>query len=482
MRKIPLLLAAATLIPVATLSWLALHIFQQDRDLERQRRREGLEVSAGRLAIEIERRLRDIEERLAQGDGIRLESLKSEEAQSSVFSEAEAAEFQRQDLSESAVAYRRFAQSTNNPQIRAAALVRLARVERKAGEHHDALRAYSDLEKLGATPVGGQPAALLAKQGRCRILENTGESGQLHKEAVELAHALDSAQWPIDRITFDVYREMTQRWGVPPAVPDALARVESATELRGAWRSNGLPPRGRRILYTGAGPVLAMWNGATFSLAAQDDLRTLLRSLSSTQDLAISLYDTDGQLLFGSPHLEGVSLTPGETRLPFILRVASSSGGGSGSKVLISGLLLALALMIAAGYGLYRATTRELLLARRQSDFVAAVSHEFRTPLTSMRHLTELLASRGVTSEERKTQYYGLLARETERLHRMVESLLSFGRIEVGAYAWRLEPADAAQLVRQVVEEFRVEPQACDRPVSCEIEPGLPLSGPTARR
>ena len=79
-------------------------------------------------------------------------------------------------------------------------------------------------------------------------------------------------------------------------------------------------------------------------------------------------------------------------------------------------------LILAAAYGLYRATARELLLARQQSDFVSAVSHEFRTPLTSMRHLTDLLASR----ERRRarsdaTHYYELLAHETERLHRMVE-------------------------------------------------------------
>jgi hypothetical protein len=40
-----------------------------------------------------------------------------------------------------------------------------------------------------------------------------------------------------------------------------------------------------------------------------------------------------------------------------------------------------------------------------------------------MRHLTELLATNSVPGEERKAQYYALLARETERLHRMVDSL-----------------------------------------------------------
>jgi signal transduction histidine kinase len=115
-----------------------------------------------------------------------------------------------------------------------------------------------------------------------------------------------------------------------------------------------------------------------------------------------------------------------------------------------------------------------MALVRQQSDFVSAVSHEFRTPLTSMRHLTELLATNSVPGEERKAQYYALLARETERLHRMVDSLLSFGRMQAGAHAWRLEPADARQLLRGVVEEFRREPHSRGREVVCETENDLP--------
>jgi signal transduction histidine kinase len=131
--------------------------------------------------------------------------------------------------------------------------------------------------------------------------------------------------------------------------------------------------------------------------------------------------------------------------------------------------------MLAAAVVIYRVTTRELMLARQQSDFVSAVSHEFRTPLTSMRHLTDLLVSRSVASEERKTQYYELLAHETERLHRMVEGLLSFGRIEAGSYAWRLEPADAGELMRIIVQDFRREASAAGRQIACEIPEELPM-------
>jgi signal transduction histidine kinase len=130
--------------------------------------------------------------------------------------------------------------------------------------------------------------------------------------------------------------------------------------------------------------------------------------------------------------------------------------------------------MVAAALGLYRVTTREMMLARQQSDFVSAVSHEFRTPLTSMRHLTDLLVRDGIPSEVRKEQYYGLLANETERLHRMVEGLLSFGRIEAGAYAWRLEPADVGEMVYGIVDEFRKDPAADGREIVMEVVSSLP--------
>jgi len=287
-----------------------------------------------------------------------------------------------------------------------------------------------------------------------------------------LSRALETGGWHIDRATFDLYREMLQRWGGPASSP---ARREATIRLSGDWKSGNLPSRGRRVLREEAGAVLAVWAGGRAWLATSGELEAALGPLWTAQPLAVSLYDTDGQPLFGEARSGGVSLTPGQTRLPFILNVASRAvEAGDRRTLLISGLALTFVLMLAAAYGLYRATTRELVLARQQSDFVSAVSHEFRTPLTSMRHLTELLVSRGVTSEERKAQYYELLAHETERLHRMVESLLSFGRIEVGAYAWRLEPADVAQLAREIVEEFRQQAPAASREIRCDIEEGLP--------
>ena len=114
-------------------------------------------------------------------------------------------------------------------------------------------------------------------------------------------------------------------------------------------------------------------------------------------------------------------------------------------------------LVISGTYFIARAVSRELAVARLQSDFVSAVSHEFRTPLTSLRQLTEILNDGRITAEDRRRTYYEALSRQTERLHQLVESLLDFGRMEAGTSPYRLEPLDACALVRSVVEQFERE-------------------------
>ena len=114
-----------------------------------------------------------------------------------------------------------------------------------------------------------------------------------------------------------------------------------------------------------------------------------------------------------------------------------------------------LLVVFGSGYLTMRAIARELAVARLQSDFVSAVSHEFRTPLTSLRHLAELLDEGVVTDEARRKHYYSILSRESKRLHRLVEGLLNFGRMEAGTFTYRLEVFDPVELVKGAIEEFR---------------------------
>jgi two-component system phosphate regulon sensor histidine kinase PhoR len=99
--------------------------------------------------------------------------------------------------------------------------------------------------------------------------------------------------------------------------------------------------------------------------------------------------------------------------------------------------------------------TRELAVAELQSDFVSAVSHEFRTPLTALRQFTELLNATDEPDAVKRQAFHRAQLRATDRLQRLVESLLDFGRMEAGARPYELKTISAHDTVRDVVDEFR---------------------------
>ena len=86
-----------------------------------------------------------------------------------------------------------------------------------------------------------------------------------------------------------------------------------------------------------------------------------------------------------------------------------------------------------------------------------AVSHEFRSPLTTLLQLTELLAHDRIHDEDRRRLYFDILHKETGRLHGLVENLLDFGRMEAGRTQYRPESIDLYELVRDAVRDYQEE-------------------------
>jgi signal transduction histidine kinase len=153
---------------------------------------------------------------------------------------------------------------------------------------------------------------------------------------------------------------------------------------------------------------------------------------------------------------------PVDTRLPFILdvtRIATAAPGATGESAqgltLVAGLTVAFVLMLAAAYSVLRMTTRELALARQQSDFVAAVSHEFRTPLTSISHVADLLSKDRLQNDGQRRRAYDAIVDDAGRLRDLVEHLLDFSRFDGGEVGLERERADVGALVEGVVDEAR---------------------------
>ncbi len=95
-------------------------------------------------------------------------------------------------------------------------------------------------------------------------------------------------------------------------------------------------------------------------------------------------------------------------------------------------------------------------LNRMQNEFVANVSHEFRTPLTIIRASTEALLDGVVTDEESRMDCYEKIETETTALERLVKDLLDTSKLRAGKMPMHLEEMEAEPLIEKIVENMRM--------------------------
>ncbi|MFN8391040.1 MAG: HAMP domain-containing sensor histidine kinase [Bdellovibrionota bacterium] len=134
---------------------------------------------------------------------------------------------------------------------------------------------------------------------------------------------------------------------------------------------------------------------------------------------------------------------------------------GPGVKV-VNALALALALVLVSGlYGMYRLGVRHILFAKERGDFVSAVSHELKTPLTSIRMYSEMLRSGWVTDESKKKTYYDFIFSESERLSRLISNVLQFASLTHNDSPFILKPVLAEKLLETAKARVQSQVESC---------------------
>lgn len=517
-RGLLILFGMVVALPAAALVFLGVRLLQQDRALARQRRAEVLEQASDRAVraldadlAAIQRRLSDPSSRPTQAppgsvyvlmarDEVRTVpssalayypmAAKLKEPPPAPFRELEAVEFTAQDLPKALELSRGLAGSAD-PLVRAGALLRQARILRKMGRTADALPIYGMLAGFTTMSINGSPADLVARKTRCLLLKELGRSGELRQEAAALDADLDGGRWQLDRVSYQYVAAQVDEWMGPDRPPDANGEdLAAAVEwLYQQWtRASGREwsPNGARSLATDGTTVTVVWGSAEGRLTAfvggQEYfegawLATARKAAEPAEVSFLSATDP------GAPRDPAVTDTlvarrsAADTGLPWTLIVTLGSNVDaprfeSRRQMLLGGLAAVLVLVAAGSAFAVRSRNREMAVARLQSDFIAAVSHEFRTPLTALRQFNELLDEVDDLAPEKRRTYYQAQTRATERLHRLVESLLDFGRMEAGRRPYTLQRVDAGALVRDVIQEFQREIEDRGFELRCSVEPG----------
>lgn len=122
--------------------------------------------------------------------------------------------------------------------------------------------------------------------------------------------------------------------------------------------------------------------------------------------------------------------------------------------------LLVLVTILGSVFG-YRAVSQEVRLSTLRSDFVSAVSHEFRSPLSSILALSERLESARVRDPDKLTEYHRVIGREGRRLSTLVTRLLDFAQIEDGKKVYSPERVDLVAIAREAIQacHYSVRPE-----------------------
>ena len=120
---------------------------------------------------------------------------------------------------------------------------------------------------------------------------------------------------------------------------------------------------------------------------------------------------------------------------------------------------------------------RQLALARQKTDFVSNVSHELKTPLTSIRMFAELLAEGRVTDPGKSRSYLNIISGEASRLTRLINNVLDFSRLERGEKKYDFHSCDLAGLARETVQTYRAHLEAN----GFEIHAELPIGAASIR-
>ena len=120
-------------------------------------------------------------------------------------------------------------------------------------------------------------------------------------------------------------------------------------------------------------------------------------------------------------------------------------------RTLVLLIAAALAAIAFGGWAVFADTRRQMALAQKKTDFVSNVSHELKTPLTSIRMFAEMMQS-GNATEEKRPQYLRIIVAEAERLTRLINNVLDFARLERKQKRYDFHPLDLHEVIAKTWE------------------------------
>jgi signal transduction histidine kinase/predicted negative regulator of RcsB-dependent stress response len=449
-----------------------------------------------------------------------------------LFKSAETAEFKTRNYALAISEYRQLMRSTSDNTSRALLLNRIARCYKLSGNFDRAIQTYKQIvsDFQAESSSDGIPYAFIALNQMGVMYSDLKKDREIIETHLELYNNLLEPAWSISRTQFSLYLKkvkdeldslrtrvvienidvsLADRWKelelIEKEKMDRMAIIETITQKMAPLSSTNLPEAEdasgtffHLSEKTGNNPLLISYtyldNQSLIGFILHDQylkndiLPSILAKLPMKEGFIVQIADENDNVIAGKEISGQESPVPllsysrnfEEGFPPWMVRIYQSFPSEADRQfslrrnIYVLSVVVVIIAILFGGILAIRSTAKELRLAKLKSEFVSTVSHEFRTPLTSIRYLAELLQRGRVKEESKKQQYYESITHESERLSRLIENILDFSKIEAGMKEYEFAETDVTEMCRDVVSRFQEQIAPQDFTVEDEISKELP--------
>jgi signal transduction histidine kinase len=445
---------------------------------------------------------------------------------------AERLEFQEKNYPLAIDQYKSIMAAISDKDSQVVLMSRMGRCYEKNGQHANALKIYQNVLQQCPDEAcsDGIPVRIIALHQMGNIYRKIQKNVEGAGVFLQLFEGLLDARWPLSKSQFHFYRDkitasletiildmsdgeetkrLSRQWKelrqIEEDVLDRMSKIMSLTEDVVPYIGSNLMEsfasenNFRRFSKTVAGDTyivsqVKMADDTLFCVSLDPEvlvekyLPSVLGQLEMQKGWHVQvsgeservLAETEGVQQNPPPPQLGYSMQFDETLPPWKINIYQSHPNLAERQfitrrnIYILSVVVVIAAIVFGGVLAIRSTAKELELAKLKSDFVSTVSHEFRTPLTSIRYLAELLQRDRVKSKDRRKAYYKTIARESERLNRFVENVLDFSKIEAGMKEYEFEETDMTELAKDTLSRFQQQVNLKDFILESEVSEKVP--------
>ncbi len=295
----------------------------------------------------------------------------------------------------------------------------------------------------------------------------------------------------------ELHQEKTKQWQIINSIktgiiPELLRRLEQSKSYRRQAFNYSKAINDRNFLILGA--MIPDKSGTNSSgilgLNLKNEylenklLSEIRKNIPFSENTNIVISDLSGQAFYGKK--EQSTLLPTVTeffednfppwRMDFYQVKIKSFGLMDIRKSFYFWTIVTLIIVLVFGTALIvRTIAHDIDVLKIKSDFVSSVSHEFKTPLTSIKALTERLQEGKVKAPAKMKQYFSVISQDTDKLTRLVRNILDFSKIEEGKKEYDFIETDVAQLIAQEVKNFKKEVVPKGLEIHTQIADDVPL-------